>query len=540
MFKDFIVALSLANLTFITIWEEVFIDFYEGTYFVDFPDYNSLKAVMFNVLLLTLILWGAMRLLRKSTSPVVQLAARALFLLLLIIPLSGAASLLYSKFWAISLLNLFGKVWLVAIGVTLGALTLYDLACARRYTFRAATVVLVLLSPFVVIQFGKAAWFWYEHTETVALAKDKPLAPTLPTKDNVKLRIVWVVFDELDYRLAFIKRPSSLRLPEFDRLRAQSIDASQAFSPGDFTLYSMPSLITGVVAKAASAHSRDELLLFLRDKEKTVRWSTLRNVFTFARKAGFNTGLAGWFHPYCRIIRDLTACSTQLRHWSANGLNGRLTVVETMLEQASELLPRTVPFVDQQIEYKNHKIRLEKQRHLELHLGVANAAQELIVDRSLGLVLIHYPVPHPPGIYDRRQDKFTFEPAANYLDNLQLADRTLGKLRHVMEEAKLWDDTIVLVTTDHPWRAEFFRGKLHWTPEEEDLVSHISAPDRRVPYLLKLAGQKQLYSYRQEFNTVITQELLLALLRGELTHPESVVRWLDQHRANTQDNFSTE
>jgi hypothetical protein len=67
MFKDFIVALSLANLTFITIWEEVFIDFYEGTYFVDFPDYNSLKAVMFNVLLLTLILWGAMRLLRKST-----------------------------------------------------------------------------------------------------------------------------------------------------------------------------------------------------------------------------------------------------------------------------------------------------------------------------------------------------------------------------------------------------------------------------------------------------------------------------------------
>jgi len=159
MFKDFIVALSLANLTFITIWEEVFIDFYEGTYFVDFPDYNSLKAVMFNVLLLTLILWGAMRLLRKSTSPVVQLAARALFLLLLIIPLSGAASLLYSKFWAISLLNLFGKGCLVALGVTLGALALYDLACARRYTIRVATVVLVLLSPFVVIQFGKAAWF---------------------------------------------------------------------------------------------------------------------------------------------------------------------------------------------------------------------------------------------------------------------------------------------------------------------------------------------------------------------------------------------
>ncbi len=43
----------------------------------------------------------------------------------------------------------------------------------------------------------------------------------VPTAHAVSRRVVWVVFDELDYQLAFGERPPDLYLPELDRLRGR-------------------------------------------------------------------------------------------------------------------------------------------------------------------------------------------------------------------------------------------------------------------------------------------------------------------------------
>jgi hypothetical protein len=37
--------------------------------------------------------------------------------------------------------------------------------------------------------------------------------------------------------------------------------------------------------------------------------------------------------------------------------------------------------------------------------------------------------------------------------------------------------------------------------------------------------------YQPSFNTVLSQDLLLALLRGELSAPPDVTAWLDRHRS---------
>jgi hypothetical protein len=54
-----------------------------------------------------------------------------------------------------------------------------------------------------------------------------------------------------------------------------------------------------------------------------------------------------------------------------------------------------------------------------------------------------------------------------------------------------------------------------------------------VPFLLKLAGQTTRLDYNRRFNTVMTHDLILSILRGELQDPESVARWLDQ-RSNPE------
>jgi hypothetical protein len=65
----------------------------------------------------------------------------------------------------------------------------------------------------------------------------------------------------------------------------------------------------------------------------------------------------------------------------------------------------------------------------------------------------------------------------------------------------------------------------------EDAAVAGSKMDHRVPFIVKLAGQREPVTYSQPFNTVVTHDLILALLRGELANSENVAAWLDNHRA---------
>ncbi|HMC60324.1 MAG TPA: sulfatase-like hydrolase/transferase, partial [Candidatus Solibacter sp.] len=127
------------------------------------------------------------------------------------------------------------------------------------------------------------------------------------------------------------------------------------------------------------------------------------------------------------------------------------------------------------------------------------------------------PIPHAPHAYDRRTGRFTLKnsPIRGYIDSLALLDRTLGEIRRSMEAAGTWDKTTVLMTSDHPYReAEQLDGK----------------SDPRIPFLLKLASQKEGRLYSQPFNAILTGDFLLAVLKGEVSDAAGAVGWLDQNR----------
>jgi len=67
-----------------------------------------------------------------------------------------------------------------------------------------------------------------------------------------------------------------------------------------------------------------------------------------------------------------------------------------------------------------------------------------------------------------------------------------------MEAKGDWDKSIVLVSADHWWR---------------DALKLNGRPDHRIPFLLKLADQKARLDCDGLFNTVLTRELLLKLLK---------------------------
>ncbi len=94
----------------------------------------------------------------------------------------------------------------------------------------------------------------------------------------------------------------------------------------------------------------------------------------------------------------------------------------------------------------------------------------------------------------------------------------------------MWDRTNILITSDHPFRGvtAFWRSRegVDWSPEEAATLRR--SHSRTIPFLLKLAGQSHGITYDREFNTVLSHDLILKLLRGEVKTPEQVRDFIDQ------------
>jgi arylsulfatase A-like enzyme len=159
-----------------------------------------------------------------------------------------------------------------------------------------------------------------------------------------------------------------------------------------------------------------------------------------------------------------------------------------------------------------------RQRQLGRYLAMQEEARKAVADPRLGLVVLHLTVPHEPAIYRRDKGELTLFNFRSvwYFDNLALADRALGELRREMEHAGLWDQSTVIVTSDHP---------LRWYAMLDETV------DPRVPFLVKMAGQRQGMVYQPPLRSLVAHDLTLAVLRGELSQPEPVMRWFDQRQA---------
>ena len=139
------------------------------------------------------------------------------------------------------------------------------------------------------------------------------------------------------------------------------------------------------------------------------------------------------------------------------------------------------------------------------------------------MLLLHFGVPHGPAIYNLTKASLSAGKDATYLGNIALVDRTLGEIRQALEQAGTWDSTTILLTSDHPLRVglwpTFYGG---------GLPAHVQQSNR-VPFLLKMAGEKQGVEYPRAMQTVVTKDLLLDVLNRKITTAEQVAAWLDTH-----------
>lgn len=375
----------------------------------------------------------------------------------------------------------------------------------------------------VLIQAARGTLLKYPR----AAYADGALAAPIQTQPS-NVRVIWIIFDELSQTIAFANRPPGVELPNLDRLKAQSFYASSAQSPSDSTETSMPSLILGEQVIESRPEGPNELQVRTGSVTGWLAWNSIDNVFNGARKLGFNTALAGWFHPYGRLLHHSLARCYWTAGWLRAGIEERSTpqpLVDAMwdrllLQGAALPLVGHLPFVFPGTFHRQEKI--------SRFSWLRDRAADIVSDPSIGLALIHLPIPHPPAIYSRNSRAFTAQGHIGYLDSVVLADRTLGELRKSMEQSGLWDRTAVLVSGDHGWRTGLWRGDAEWTADEE-AASHQDTS--RVPFILKLPAQTSGVEYGKTFNTIITRQIITGILSGQVTDPNALPGLIE--RTNT-------
>jgi hypothetical protein len=526
--KDFLICFSLGNLCFLRRWYDLeHLKERSMEYYRSGPaDLTLLYATLIGSLLLTAVFWAALLWVQKHQTPGKIRVAQAGFLLLLIYPLESVR-----RYWNTEgeRYDLSTNIALLAIEATLFVGMLMAVRGKPRMVTAAkrVTLFLVLLLPALLMDFGLA------RASAPSQSEFKPL-PTLPMlAGNPPRRVLWILFDEFDEKLAFEVRRPAVNLPELDRLRGESFVATAANQTATWTMMALPSLIDGRMYSRVDLLNMNTMRVFPEDGGKPALWHDQPNVFRRAHDLGINTALVGWHHPYCRVIGDsLSQCidvpnghptAALLREMSVADEGIAKAVVFLFELQLSNLLDM-VRGGETNLASRDAFLQRRQQKQ---YFEILQDSMDAAADPRFGLVMEHFPIPHPYGIYNSKRADFTLSPDLSYGDNLALVDRTVGELRRCLEEKGLWDSTTILISSDHGLRPDVWRGHQGWTKELEELTAAGQSPI--VPFIVKFAGKKEPVTYDHPFSAVYTGDFLLNVLSGKITGGPDAAAWLDKH-----------
>lgn len=505
MWRDLARALSLANLCFLYPTVTLFLTPANRYYMATPPGANDLAALLLNLLALTAGLFTAAQVVRRWENGVTfRLALVVLALLLLF----GVSQLWRSIPPPVPLSQLdptvrrLGKMAALLLLAGIAGAFLFGVARHPRTLLRGGANLLLALSPFVPLILAQATW-----------AAFTPQAATLSIDSAVRTaqiappgRVVILLFDELDYGITFARRPAGLQLPELDRFQATALSAIEAYPPAGDTLASIPALLCGRRVEDVEKIGGARLLVDFAGAAEPVSWQEQPTLLSRARSAGARSALVGWYHPYPRILGQHTdRCEWQTYYfWTDRARN---SLPQNMWQQ----------FALTELAGRGPAARLNRKHHIASYRRLRESALTAAADPSLSLVFAHLPIPHMPGIFDRRSQRIAPRGPLDmeaYLGNLSLADRTLGEVRSEMTRAGVWNASTVIVTSDHWLR----------------LAGLDPNQSFRVPFLVKLPHQSEAHSYQPRLNTVLMHDLVLEQLRNAIVQPAVLARWLDRRR----------
>ncbi len=386
---------------------------------------------------------------------------------------------------------------IVAVGGTIYLLRAF---VVRSFLFGAAIGAIVVLNiVFAAVSLGDGS---------VAQTRGALAAKAGVTPEN---RVVWIIFDEADYRLLFEQRPDGLELPTFDALAERGFAARRATPPSGSTLTSISSMLVGRIAKDGNFEDDGYYLRWPGDGTSR-RWTPEGSIFEQLAADGMNSALVGQdYIPFCRTLHPVLAhCAEMNRDWTPGQA--------FFYERIDVFFGRLVGYVP----ILNRMLRPDLFGPAHDYEQFLGKVLDLAADPALALSLVHWNVPHAPYIWDRQSNSYinaTEEPS-KYFDNAVYADRMLAAVIARLAQADLSENTTLIVSSDHWWRRA--------------AAQYDGVTDTRVPFIVGFPREAASVSFDVPFNTVVTRELIAAILAGRVESPQQAATLIARHIGHSE------
>ena len=324
-------------------------------------------------------------------------------------------------------------------------------------------------------------------------------ATTIQPQQIAPRRVVWVIFDEMDYRLSLGRAGSNL--PNFARLNARAVSATQAYSPGRDTLYSVPALLNGMAVRGMEI-SHDQRLKLIGTDAASVPFDTVHSVFSRIPGGVRNASVLGFYHPYCRIFPLLRSC-----HSSYLGNAGRWYDGLFFFSEAVVSLSR---FLQWPVHLSPDWLLTRFDPMYRVSAQTVVGLEPLLADKASVLDFIHINMPHLPNVYAQRQLHQPVNTAAEaYKQNLLYADGLLGQIVASLEAQRADQRILLVVSSDH-----WLRTASAWPMPVPFMAWEVGAN----------AGQAQ--SIDRPLSTVHTASLAVDFLSGAISSQAEIAATL--------------
>ncbi|MEO7497271.1 MAG: sulfatase-like hydrolase/transferase [Massilia sp.] len=301
-------------------------------------------------------------------------------------------------------------------------------------------------------------------------------------------RVVWIIFDELDYRLVLgdqVRQPLA-QLKHFRALAQFGVSADQAQSPSDATATSIPSLLLGrPTAGARYLGSANYQLRGLG--HDTTAFTESNSVFAHLPASNSSFSILGFYQPYCQIFTSAARCDAHpmafyewyqgLIDWAPWPLL-RLTMHDPM-----------------------YAISAEQHRLVPTFIG----------RRDDALTFLHLNVPHLSSHYaaDHFHQAVSSDMQVQYDVNLRLADEMLGEIIAQLRNVSREQDVLLIVSGDHGFRL------MKQRPDE----------NRPVPWLAWRVGAVDGQRIAAPISTVHTAALIDQFLNNKIDTQSDLAHW---------------
>lgn len=394
-----------------------------------------------------------------------------------------------------------------------------------EYIHNVLLTTLTITSPLFFILLFKITYKPNETTHHLERVGQKKEYKSLPPPKNALV----FIFDELDQTRTFDQRDAKYNLKSMDSLKSTSTFCDQAYPPTAWTATSIPSMFTGkIIKKSIPTPNRDLKLVQGNNNETSTLWSINIDFPLILNDQGYKTLFINHYHNFSKQYFTRRPLFKNIRHpyydsWRDAETWYRSFPSSLMRQWAS--IPESLPGIPRKLERIIGWEDSSVNGATKTYQNALNQTILSIKNRSADLIVVHWSIPHGPAIFDNIQNKTSETPLLDRsnLDNLPLVDITISKIQKTLESEGLWNDSLLIVTSDH-WQ----RKASDLSAKKNNVNPSIPHATKRVPLIIKFPGQRVGNVRTKPINTASIFEIICAHFSERPLTEHSFIEWSPQ------------